>query len=110
MIDSVIAAKNKLNLLRLRKADNYDTSFRTHITLAEARHNPPTEIEASELDRFMSWMTVKVAATPDEFSVTVGPGTHVQLLLAGATRPEGSPEYITIEDFLKVQQVPSSAK
>jgi 2'-5' RNA ligase len=108
--DSVIAAKNELNRLGLKKADNYDTSFRTHITLAEARHNPPSESDSTELAGFMAWISSKVAEAPAKFSVTVGPKTRVDLLLAGATRPEGSPEYITVEDFLKAQQAPAPAK
>ena len=108
--DSVIAARSELNRLGLKKPDNYDTSFRTHITLAEARHNPPSESDSTELAGFMAWITPKVAAAPAKFSVEVGPKTRVELLLAGATRPEGAPEYITVEDFLEAQQAPTPAK
>jgi 2'-5' RNA ligase len=108
--DSVIAAKNELNRLGLKQADKYDTSFRTHITLAEARHNPPSETEAAELAGFLSWIASEVGEAPGKFSVRVGPRTRVDLLLTGATRPEGSPEYITVEDFLKAQQAPAPAK
>jgi hypothetical protein len=98
--DSVIAAKQALNALGLKKADAYDTSFRTHITLAEARHSPPGEADTTALAAFETWAREKVGAAPARFSVAVGPRTVVRLLLAGATRPEGSPEYVTVEDFL----------
>lgn len=108
--DSVIAAKQALNRLGLKQADNYDASFRTHITLAQARSNPPSEADSTELAGFAAWITPKVAEAPAKFSVTVGPRTRVELLLAGATRPEGSPEYITVEEFLEAQQVTAPAK
>jgi 2'-5' RNA ligase len=108
--DSVIAAKQALNRLGLKQADNYDTSFRTHITLAQARNNPPSAADSTELAGFMAWITPKVAEAPAKFSVTVGPKTRVELLLAGATRPEGSPEYIAVEEFLEAQQVTAPAK
>jgi 2'-5' RNA ligase len=98
--DSVIAARNELNRLGLKQADRYDTSFRTHVTLAEAWHNPPSASDSTELAGFAAWITPQVTADPARFSATVGQKTRVRLLLAGATRPEGSPEYITVEDFL----------
>jgi 2'-5' RNA ligase len=101
--DSVVAAKNALNQLGLKKPEAYDTNFRTHITLAQASHSPPTPADSTELAGFRSWMASRVAEDPRKFTVTVGPTTCVQLLLAGATRPEGAPEYVTVEDFLKQQ-------
>ena len=59
---------------------------------------------------FLSWIASEVGEAPGKFSVRVGPRTRVDLLLTGATRPEGSPEYITVEDFLKAQQAPAPAK
>lgn len=100
-VDSVIAAKNRLNALGLKKPDAYDTSFRTHVTLAEARHNPPDDAEAAALGEFMAWIAAKVAAAPAAFSAGVGPATRVELLLAGATRPADAPEYQTVEAFLE---------
>jgi len=101
--DSVIAAKNRLNQLGLKQPDTFDTSFRTHITLAEARHNPPNETEAGELAACQAWMADLVAKDPGRFGVWVGPRTRVQLLLAGATRPNDAPEYLTVEDFVARQ-------
>ena len=101
--DSVIAAKDTLNRLGLKKPEGFDTNFRTHITLAQAGHSPPTPADSTGLAGFLSWMGAKVAENPQKFTVTVGPKTRVQLLLAGATRPEGAPEYITVEDFLEQQ-------
>jgi hypothetical protein len=108
--DSVIAAKSALNRLGLKKPDSYDTSFRTHVTLAEARHNPPSAGDSTELAGFAAWITPKVVAAPAKFSVEVGPKTRVELLLAGATRPEGSPEYITVEEFLEAQGTTAPGK
>jgi hypothetical protein len=108
--DSVIAARNELNRLGLKKPDRYDTSFRTHITLAEARHNPPSASDSTELAGFTAWITPKVAQAPAKFSVTVGPKTRVELLLAGATRPESAPEVITVEAFLEAQRAKVPAK
>jgi 2'-5' RNA ligase len=101
--DSVVAAKDALNRLGLKKPESYDTNFRTHITLAQAAHNPPTTADSTALAGFLKWMGSKVAENPQKFTVTVGPTTRVLLLLAGATRPEGAPEYVTVEDFLKQQ-------
>lgn len=108
--DSVIAAKSEMNRLGLKKPDNYDASFRTHITLAEARHNPPSAADSTALAGFAAWITPKVAEAPAKFSVEVGPRTRIQLLLAGATRPEGAPEYITVEEFLAARSAPARAK
>jgi len=83
---------------------------RTHITLAQARSNPPSVADSTDLAGFMAWITPKVAEAPAKFSVTVGPKTRVELLLAGATRPEGSPEYITVEAFLEAQEAPVIAR
>ena len=108
--DSVIAAKSALDALGLKKADAYDSSFRTHVTLAEARHNPPSASDSTELAGFAAWVAPKVAEAPEKFSVEVGPKTRVELLLAGATRPEGAPEYITVEAFLEAQRAKVPAK
>jgi 2'-5' RNA ligase len=101
--DSVVAAKDVLNRLGLKKPESYDTNFRTHITLAQAGHNPPTPADSTALAGFLSWMDSKIAKDPRKFTVTVGPTTRVHLLLAGTTRPDGAPEYVTVEDFLKRQ-------
>ncbi len=99
--DSVVAAKSALNQLGLKKPESYDSNFRPHITLAQARNNPPTQADSIGLARFMSWMSSKVAKNPQKFAVTVGPTTSVRLLLAGTARPDGAPEYVPVEDFLK---------
>jgi len=101
--DSVVAAKNVLNRLGLKKPESYDVNFRSHITLAEAGHSPPTAADSTELAGFQSWIGSKVAENPQTFTVTVGPTTRVRLLLAGTARPDGAPDYITVEDFLKQQ-------
>jgi 2'-5' RNA ligase len=102
--DSVVTAKDALNRLGLKKPESYDTNFRMHITLAQARHTPPSQADSTELAEFLSWMGSKVAGDPQKFTVTVGPTTRVLLLLAGASRPQDAPEYITVEDFLQQQQ------
>ena len=99
--DAVVAAKDSLNRLGLKKPEGYDTNFRSHVTLAQAKNNPPTQADSTALADFLSWMGAKVAENPAKYSVTIGPTTRVRLLLAGATRPEGAPEYVTVEEFLK---------
>jgi hypothetical protein len=99
--DSVVAAKRELNRLGLKNGDGYDSSFRPHVTLAEARHSPPTAADGVELAEFAKWISSKVAGAPEAFSVTVGPGSRLALWLAGATRPEGGGEYVSVETFLE---------
>jgi len=108
--DSVVAAKDALNRLGLKKPEGYDTNFRSHITLAQAKGNPPTQADSTALAGFLSWMGAKVAENPRKFTVTIGPRTRVLLLLAGATRPEGAPEYVTVEEFLKKHPASPPAK
>ena len=108
--DSVVAAKDALNRLGLKKPEGYDTNFRSHVTLARAGHSPPTPADSTELAGFLSWMTSKIAEDPRKFTVTVGPTTRVLLLLAGVPRPEGAPEYVTVEDFLEQQRTSRPGK
>ncbi len=108
--DSVIAAKSTLNRLGLKKPEAYDTNFRTHITLAQAIHSPPSPADSTALAGFATWISSKVADSPQRFTVTVGPTTRVQLLLADTSRPEGAPEYIPVEDFLERQPPPPPGK
>jgi 2'-5' RNA ligase len=107
---AVIDAKNKLNLLGLKKAEEFDMYFRPHISLAKAQHNPITEIEAAELSEFMSWLTLKIAEAQEKFIVTVGPQTRVELLLNGGGKDPESSEYITVENFLQAQQALAPVK
>ncbi|KPJ61073.1 MAG: hypothetical protein AMJ46_03665 [Latescibacteria bacterium DG_63] len=101
--DSVIAAKKALNRLGLKKPGSYDANFRPHITLAEARRAPPTVADSTQLAGFLAWIGSRVAENPQKFTVTVGPTTRVRLWLAGTTRPDGAPDYVTVEDFLERQ-------
>lgn len=98
--DAVATAKGTLNRLGLKQPEAYDSNFRSHLTFAEARHSPPNPADLAELAGFQSWLTALVAREPRKFTVTVGPATPVVLLLAGATRPRGAPEYIPVDDFL----------
>jgi hypothetical protein len=98
--DSVVAAKAVLNRAGLRKPERYDSDFRAHVTLAQSAHAPPTPADSTALAAFRPWMAARIAADPRRFTVTLGPTTPVLLLLAGATRPAGAPEYVTVEDFL----------
>jgi len=108
--DSVVAAKAVLNQLGLKRPESYDSNFLTHVTLAQAAHSPPSQADSTELAGFRTWMSAKVAEDPGKFALTVGPATRVLLLLAGATRPEGAPEYITVEEFLKQHPAPPPGK
>lgn len=108
--DAVVAAKAEMNRLGLKRPEGYDTNFRPHITLAQARSNRPSAADSTALAGFRSWMTARVAEKPGAWTVTIGPATPVLLLLAGATRPEGAPEYVTVEEFLARHPLEPSAK
>ena len=99
--EAVTAAKAELNRLGLKKPDAYDARFRSHLTLARTRHNPPAATEAAELAAFLAWLRAEVAQDAQKFSLAVGPDTPVRLLLAGTHRPKDAPEYVTVEDFLQ---------
>jgi 2'-5' RNA ligase len=108
--DSVIVAKAALNRLGLKNPEAYDSNFLTHITLAQARHSPPTQADSTGLAGFLAWMGSKLAQNPQKFSVTIGPTTRVRLLLAGTTRPDGAPEYVTVDDFLQHEMTSPPAR
>ncbi|MFN7988534.1 MAG: hypothetical protein U0529_13745 [Thermoanaerobaculia bacterium] len=97
---AVVAAKAGMNRLGLKKADRNDREFRPHVTLASAKGPDPDPTEAAELDALRAWLAEKIAAAPERFGVTVGPGTPVRLLLAGTPRPAGAPEYVDVESLL----------
>jgi 2'-5' RNA ligase len=99
--EAVNAAKRELNRLGLKPPDAYDTRYRPHLTLAQAAHNPPAATDAADLAGFLAWMQTEIARDPQKFALTLGPATPVRLLLAGTARPEGEPEYITVEDFMR---------
>jgi 2'-5' RNA ligase len=97
---SLVAAKDELNRRRLKKAEEYDASFRPHVTLASARQSPPDDTDVAALDEFRSWLAEKIAEDEGRFGVTVGPRTPVRLWLAGMTRPPGAPAYVDLADAL----------
>jgi len=108
--DAVVAAKDSLNRLGLKRPESYDSNFRSHVTLAQVKNNPPTPADSTALADFLSWMAAKVAENPGKYSVTIGPTTRVRLLLAGTTRPDGAPEYVTVEEFLRKHPAASLEK
>ncbi len=108
--DSVVAAKEVMNRLGLKRPEGYDTNFRPHVTLAQARNNPPSAADSTALAAFRAWMTDQVAKDPARYAVTVGPKTVVRLLLAGATRPADAPEYVPVEEFLERQRTAPPGK
>jgi hypothetical protein len=104
--EAVVAAKHTLNRLGLKQPESYDSNFRSHLTLAEAKHFPPSPAEADELAAFSSWLSARVAQDPAKFTVTVGPRTPVRLLLSNLPRAQGAPAYVPLEDFLRRPPAP----
>lgn len=99
---AVIAAKAELVRLGLRKAEIFDATFRVHATFAEARNFTPSTEEDAELARFQQWLTDRLGPTWSQWAVTLEAGHPVQLLLAGAERPKGAPDYLTLDEFLEL--------
>jgi 2'-5' RNA ligase len=95
----IVTVKAELNKVGLKKPEAYDASFRPHVTLAEAKANPPTEQEALELKAFQAWITPRLDLPT--LSVVLEPSMPIPLLLAEATRPDPLPEYIPVEKFLE---------
>jgi 2'-5' RNA ligase len=104
--EAVVAAKMTLNRLGLKQPESYDSNFRSHLTLAQAKHFSPSPAEAAELAEFSAWMSAQIARDPAKFTVTVGPQTPVQLLLSNAPRARNAPEYVPLEDFLSRPPAP----
>lgn len=96
--ERIISLKMKLNEAGLKSPEAYDNSFRAHVTIAEARDNPPTPEQALELKRFQEWIRPKLDSPTLE--VVLDPTMPIQWMLAGATRPTPIPEYVTVESFL----------
>ena len=81
-VASLVAAKDTLNRLGLKRPESYDAAFRPHVTLASARRSPPDSADSSALDRLRTWLTQQVATDESRFTVTVGPYTPIRLWLA----------------------------
>lgn len=99
-LSSVVAAKDTLNRLGLKRPESYDAAFRPHVTLASARRSPPDSADAAALEAFRSWMVQRVVAGEERFGVTLGPDTPVRLWLAGTARPPGAPIYVDLAESL----------
>jgi len=97
---SIVAEKDTLNRLGLKRPEAYDAAFRPHVTLASARRSPPDSADASALGEFRSWLAQRVVADEGRFTVTVGPDTPIRLWLAGTARPPGAPIYVDLAEFL----------
>ena len=99
-VASLVAAKDTLNRLGLKRPEAYDAAFRPHVTLASARRSPPDSADSAALDELRTWLAEKVAAAEGRFTVTVGRGTPIRLWLAGTARPPGAPIYVDLAEFL----------
>jgi len=99
-VASLVAAKDTLNRLGLKRPESYDAAFRPHMTLASARRSPPDSADSSALDGLRTWLAPLVATDESRFTVTVGPDTPIRLWLAGTARPPGAPIYIDLAEFL----------
>ena len=96
--ERIIGLKRKLNEAKLKNPEAADSSFRPHVTLAEAKNTPPTEDEVRELEAFRQWIVSRLDLPTLE--VVLDTTMPIQWLLADAPRPAPLPEYITVESFL----------
>ena len=99
MHDRVVRLKEELNRTGLKKPEAYDASFRPHVTLAEAGDKPPSEEQALQLSAFQAWIAGRLDLPT--LNIVLEPAMPIQLLLAEASRPAPTPEYITVESFLE---------
>jgi 2'-5' RNA ligase len=97
---SIVAEKDTLNRLGLKRPESYDAAFRPHVTLASARRSPPDSADASALGEFRSWLAQHVVADEGRFAVTVDPDTPIRLWLAGTARPPGAAAFVDLADYL----------
>jgi 2'-5' RNA ligase len=104
--EAVVAAKAELVRLKLKAPDRYDGSFRPHVSLAAARHRPPTAADRRALGAFRRWLEKRIAADPARFTVAVGPESPVRLWVAGTSRPPGAPAYVAVEELLAAPAAP----
>jgi carboxyl-terminal processing protease len=98
----VAALKSELNAAGLKKPEAYDSDYRPHVTLAEARESPPSEDQARQLEAFRAWAAGRL--DPSTLGLSLGPSLPLRLLLADADRPALLPEYIPVESFLEKGQ------
>lgn len=103
---AVVAAKAELVRLGLKGPDRYDATFRPHVTLATARHRPPTAADRRALGAFRRWLEKRIAADPARFTVAVGPESPVLLWVAGTPRPPDAPAYVAVEELLAAPEAP----
>ena len=94
----VVKAKDDLNKLNLKKVDSYDSNFRAHITLAEAKSKTPTETELKELEEFNKWISSKLSES--DLTVVINSENKPQLLLAGSSHPRTNADYVEVSVFL----------
>ncbi len=102
LMNTILAAKDKLNKAGLKKPEAYDRSFRAHVTLAETKDDLPDREQSSELMLFQEWISSRLDL--HSMNLRIEPGMSIELMLAGATRPSPVPEYISVEDFLTNQK------
>jgi 2'-5' RNA ligase len=94
----VAALKAELNAAGLKKPEAYDSAYRPHVTLAEARESPPTEEQARQLEAFREWAAGRL--DPATLELSLGPALPLRLLLVDADRPSLIPEYVPVEVLL----------
>ena len=104
--EAVVAAKAELVRLGLKAPDRYDGSFRPHVSLAAARHRPPTAADRRALGAFRRWLEKRIGADPARFTVAVGPESPVLLWVAGTPRPPDAPAYVAVEELLAAPEAP----
>ncbi|HNZ96947.1 MAG: hypothetical protein GX178_03980 [Acidobacteria bacterium] len=95
--EAVVAAQADLVRRELKAPDRWDGSFRPHVTLALARHRPPTGADRRALRAFGAWLARKIAADPSRFAVPVGPDSPAALWQTRAARASGTPAFAAVE-------------
>ncbi len=87
-------------LLALAMAGNaVAKSGKTTMESLPARDRPPTEEQALQLNAFQAWIAGRLDLST--LNIVLEPAMPIQLLLAEASRPAPTPEYITVESFLE---------
>jgi len=104
----IASVKAKLNEEGLKKPESGDAFFRPHVTIAEAKTNPPTEEQVRELAAFRDWIGQRLDLST--LDPVLGSQTPVRLMLADSTRPAPIPEYIEVESFLERYLRPEPVK
>jgi 2'-5' RNA ligase len=105
-VAAILRGKARLAALGLRKEESADPVFRLHITLGEQRRGARSAEEGGQMEAFVPWISERLAGDPPVFAL--GPDTPARLLLSGAPRPAGGPDYVEVTAFLATRTATGS--